>query len=135
MRAITFTSVGVFINPSRSSPYSVKPQTSVSDSQRSATYALTLNATQSFQYAVFTSVVAVMKADILDHDTSAMFRQVNGVLCRQEWERFCSFFCMVFGEKELRAQIYEDAVAFSTRAKPREGIIQATTCWFLKKDI
>ena len=76
-----------------------------------------------------------MKADILDHDTSAMFRQVNGVLCRQEWERFCSFFCMVFGEKELRAQIYEDAVAFSTRAKPREGIIQATTCWFLKKDI
>jgi hypothetical protein len=119
--AITFTSAGIFVNPSRASPYRVKPQPPALDAQRSATYALTVNAVQTYQYAVFTSVVVVTRADLTDRNTSSMFRQINGVLCQQEWERFCAFFCMVFGERELRAQIYEDAVTFSTRARPKEG--------------
>src|SRR5262249_4345469 len=36
-------------------------------------------------------------------------------------QRFCAFFCMVFKEQELRAQIYQDAISFSTRARPKDG--------------
>ena len=117
-----FAKTSIFTNPSRASLYDVTPQPPTSETQQSTTYALTKNAVRAFQYAIFTSVIAVTKADLLDPNTSSMFRQVNGVLCKQEWERFYSFFCMVFGERELRAQIYEDTVTFSTCARPREGI-------------
>ena len=118
--AITFIRSGIFVNPSRASPSSVKPQSSSSDSNRSTTYAIQANAFNNFNYAVFTSVLAVTSSNILDLEPQGMFRQITGTLCTQEWERFCAFFCMVFKEQELHAQIYEDAISISTRAKPKD---------------
>jgi hypothetical protein len=117
--AITFIRAGMFINPSRAAPSSVK-QSTISDPNRSTTYALQANAIHNYQYAVFTSVLAVTSSNILDLDTPGMFRQIIGTLCTQEWERFCAFFCMVFKEQELHAQIYEDAISISTRARPKD---------------
>jgi hypothetical protein len=119
IKAITFGRSGIFVNPSRAAPYHVKPAAGAED-QRSC-YALIGNATNNFQYAVFTSVIAVGQTNLHDADPSSMFRQVSGTLCTLEWERLCAFFCMVFKEPALHAQIYEDALAFSSRARPKEG--------------
>jgi hypothetical protein len=110
----------MFVNPSRASPACVKMQ-SLSDTNRSTIYALQANAMNNFQYAVFTSVLAVTSSNLLDPDPQGAFRDISGTLCTQEWERFCAFFCMVFKEQELYAQIYNDAISISTRARPKDG--------------
>jgi hypothetical protein len=120
IKAITFTRGGIFVNPSRAAPSIVKSASS-SDSARSTRYAIQANASHNFLYTIFTSVLAVNSSNLLEHDSQAMFRQITGTLCTQEWERFCAFFCMVFKARELHAQIYEDAISISTRAKPKDG--------------
>jgi hypothetical protein len=86
-----------------------------------ATYALLADATNNYSYAVFTSVMAIDSSNLQDLDTLSPFHQVSGVLCTQEWERFCAFFCEVFDVRELRAQIYEDNISITTRSRPKEG--------------
>jgi hypothetical protein len=136
IQAITFSRAGIFFNPSRAAPHHVKPATTMEDSR--SNYALLGNATKNFQYAVFTSVIAVTQSNLHDSEPSGMFRQVSGTLCTLEWERLCAFFCMVFKEKELHAQIYEDALTFSTRARPRDAVntVSKLHCrfslWFAK---
>jgi hypothetical protein len=117
-KAIIFKRAGIFINPSRAATHHIRPSTP-SDTQSS--YALLAASVGNHSYAVFTSVIAVNASNILIPDTQSPFHQISGVLCIQEWERFCSFFCMVFGRQELQAQIYEDAIAMSTRARPKES--------------
>jgi hypothetical protein len=111
---------GIFVNPSRAAPVFVKSAPS-SDSARSTRYAIQANASHNFLYTIFTSVLAVNSSNLHERDPQGMFRQITGTLCTQEWERFCAFFCMVFKAKELHAQIYEDAISISTRAKPKDG--------------
>jgi hypothetical protein len=114
---ITFKNYGMFINPSRAAPASVKMAAS-EYSRSNVSYALLAGSQNSFGYAVFTSVIAIANSNIHDDNPTSTFRQISGTLCTQEWQRFCAFFCMVFKEKELHAQIYDDAITFSTRAKP-----------------
>jgi len=72
INAITFTRAGMSINPSRASPASVKMQ-SLSDTNRSTIYALQANANNNFQYAIFTSVIAVTSSNLLNPDSQGPF--------------------------------------------------------------
>jgi hypothetical protein len=65
----------------------------------------------------------------VDADTTA-FRGVSGMVCSQEWERFCAFFCTVFKERVLGAQIKENAISITTRAKPKDGAGTGTSSYF-----
>jgi hypothetical protein len=49
--------------------------------------------------------------------SAANFRSISGLLCSQEWERLCAFFCTVFKETTLGAPINDDALSFTTRQK------------------
>jgi hypothetical protein len=122
------------MNPSRASPTLVKTNP-VSESARSVEYA-TQAVSYSFNpYVVFTSVLAVTGSN-LSTEPVGIFRQISGLMCTQEWERFCAFFCMVFKVPELRAQIFEGSVVISTRAKQKDKddgkycsyFIYITTC-------
>jgi hypothetical protein len=117
--AITFVSSARFVNPSRAVPAVVKP--AVGDSQNATKYVVHANAVSNYQFSVFTSVLAVTSSNLLDPAPNGLFRQIRGIMCIQEWERFCAFFCMVFRERELHAQIYEDSISISTRAKSKDG--------------
>jgi hypothetical protein len=114
-----FARAGPYVNPSRAALSCVKPALS-SDANRGTTYAIQASSINNFGYAVFTSVIAVCSSNLLDAEPQGIFRQITGILCTQEWEHFCAFFCMVFKVKELYAQIYEDAITISTRAKPKD---------------
>jgi hypothetical protein len=70
-------------------------------------------------YIVFTSVLAVTGSN-LTSEPVGIFRQISGLMCTQEWERFCAFFCAVFKVPELRAQIFDGSVVLSTRAKQKD---------------
>ena len=126
IKALTFARSGIHVNPSRAAPHTVKPAPS-SDNQRSI-YTVLGNTTTNYQYAVFTSVLAVTTSNLHLDEPQSLFRQLAGTMCTQEWERFCAFFCMVYREQELNAQIYEDAISISTRAKPKTGNAAGTRC-------
>lgn len=108
----------MFMNPSRASPNLVKINP-VSESVRSVEYASQAGAYGFNPYIVFTSVLLVTSSN-LTSEPVGIFRQIGGLMCTQEWERFCAFFCMVFKVPELRAQILEGSVMISTRAKQRD---------------
>jgi hypothetical protein len=116
---ITFAKAGIYVNPSRAAPSVVKPATT--DSNRSSVYAVLANGKGNNAYALFTSVLVVTSSNLASPDPSSTFRQLSGLLCTQEWERFCAFFCAIFNEQELCAQIYEDSISISTRAKPKSN--------------
>jgi hypothetical protein len=86
-----------------------------------STYAIHADGINNYSYAVFISIIVVSTSNLLDPDASGSLHSILGLFCQQEWECFCAFFCMVFKENELQAQIYKDAVSFSTRAKAKEG--------------
>ncbi|KAJ2916281.1 hypothetical protein MD484_g4135, partial [Candolleomyces efflorescens] len=46
---------------------------------------------------------------------------LTGVLHSQEWERFVGFICTAFGQLELDAQLFKDAIEFSTRPEAPQG--------------
>jgi hypothetical protein len=108
----------MFVNPSRAAPSAVRLS---SDSQRFGNYALLANSTSNYAYATFTSVLAVTSCNF--DSSSDIFRQICGLLCTQEYERFGAFFPAVFNEPDLYAQIYRDIVSITTRAKakPKES--------------
>ena len=116
--AITFIKAGIYINPSRASPSSVKMSTP--DAKYTTTYALHAGSTTNFGYAIFTSVILVTSSNIQEVSPDVQFRSISGTLCTQEWERLCPFFCMVFRQQQLHARVYEDAISFSTRARPKD---------------
>ena len=111
----------MFVNPSRAPPVCVKVGNST-DTQRSTAYAINANAQYSHIYTTFTSVLLITTANLsLNAESPSPYRGVNGLLCSQEWERFCAFFCMVFKQVDLAAQVYENAIAITTRAKPKDN--------------
>jgi hypothetical protein len=98
--------------------------------QRTTTYAIQANAQYNHLYSVFTSVLFITSAELsMDAESSSPFRGVQGILCTQEWQRFCAFFCMIFKQPQLSAQIYENAIAITTRAKFKDS--KNTTSTFL----
>jgi hypothetical protein len=118
IEAVTFGNLGMFINPSRAAPISVKMGT---PGPTGSIYALRANAQLNHVYAVFTSVLLISGSSLGVDSDLATFRGVSGLLCSQEWERFSAFFCMVFKERELAAQIRDNAISITTRAKPRDA--------------
>ncbi|RXW15198.1 hypothetical protein EST38_g10657 [Candolleomyces aberdarensis] len=46
---------------------------------------------------------------------------IRGVYHSQEWERFVGFICTAFDQEELEAQLYQDAIEFSTRPASSQG--------------
>jgi hypothetical protein len=115
---ITFERSGMFINPSRADPISVKMSPT---GPTGSIYALRGNAQVNYLYAVFTSVLLITASNLGGDADTAAFHGVSGLLCSQEWERFCAFFCTVFKETQLAAQIRENAISITTRAKPKDG--------------
>jgi hypothetical protein len=113
---ITFKSCGRYINPSRAAPHSVKTA-AVPESKVASRYAVLANSTTNNSYAIFTSVIIVSSANLVF--PLSPFKSVSGLLCCQEWERFTAFFCQVFRQKTLTAQINEDAISFTTRMRPK----------------
>ena len=97
----------------------VKPATT--DTPNAPRYILPAGSLSNYQFTVFTSVLAVTFSNLHDTEPNSPFRQIRGYMHVQEWERFCAFFCMVFKETELQAQIYEDAISIGTRAKAKDG--------------
>jgi hypothetical protein len=86
------------------------------------------NTTSNWAFAVFTSVLAVTSCNFYSSDN--VFHQICGLLGTQEFERFGAFFCAVFDEDELYAQIYENSVAITTRVKPKESKPGESNCMF-----
>lgn len=120
--AIVSSRMGRFLNPSRICPSRVAVQRPLSDGgQRTALYAIAANSSNRNDYALFTSVIVCVSSNLHEPDPPSPFHYISGRLCKQEWERFCAFFCAVFKEPELRAQVYENAISFSTRARPRDA--------------
>lgn len=105
---ITFARAGIYLNPSRVAPSTVR---------QGGSYALLANTTGNYDYAVFTSVLIATACNF--YSSEGTFRQIQGLLCTLEFERMGAFFCAVFQETELYAQIYEDSVAFTTRPKAK----------------
>ena len=101
-------------------PHYVKTE-AVNESNSAARYAVIASASVSRQYAVFTSVIVVSGANLVSPPTTTFAKNISGLLCSQEWERFCAFFCMVFKHKELGAQVNEDSISFTTRMKPKDS--------------
>jgi hypothetical protein len=99
----------------------------IGDTQNAPRYVVPANALSNYQFTVFTSVLAITSSNLLDPEPTSMFRQIRGYMHTQEWERFCSFFCMVFGEEELHAQIYENTISVTTRAKAKESGVSSST--------
>jgi hypothetical protein len=116
---MAFVSYNRYYNPSRAAPDLLKT-TTVSESRSASNYAIPFNSSSSSYYAIFTSVVIMSSANLPIPPTEALSKNVSGILCTQEWERFCVFFCMIFKSNPLGANITEDAISFSTRLKPKE---------------
>jgi len=84
------------------------------------TYAIHANATYNNHYILFTSVVVVQHSNLHDDDTASPFHQIQVSFAKMEFERFCSFFCMVFKETGLHIQMYKGCISISTRARSKE---------------
>jgi len=46
-------------------------------------------------------------------------KQLRGIVHSQEWECFVGFFCMVFYQDELSAQLVKDSLTFATKTGKR----------------
>jgi hypothetical protein len=51
---------------------------------------------------------------------------LTGVLHTQEWERFVGFICTAFDHESLDAQLFQDAIQFSTRPASSSGSRKGT---------
>jgi hypothetical protein len=114
--AITFSNSGRFINPSRANPALIKMQ----KQETRNNYAIQANASFNNHFTLFTSVVYVQHSNLHDDDTASPFHQIQVNFAKLEFERFCSFFCMVFKEKALHIQTYKGCITISTRARVKE---------------
>src|SRR5277367_670417 len=122
----------MLVNPSRAPSVCVKiAAPSEANRTTTTTYAIQANTQHNHLYSVFTSVLFITSADLsIDTDSSTPFRGVQGLLCTQEWERFCTFFCTIFKQPNLSAQIYENSISVTTRAKPKDSKRDTTSTFY-----
>lgn len=120
--AITFSSKGRFINPSRVSPLDVYTVNTHPDGSRSVLYANdTMAVCVSCIYTTASYLYSTPERGIIQH-------YIAGIFHSQEWEHFCSFLTMVFNKAELHAQVSGDAVSFSTKSAPKCALSFSFMC-------
>jgi len=111
--ALQFVQSGRYVNPSRSSPLLVNVRRVSADGRN-----LRLYVDKSHAICV-TSICSTDSFVTHVPPTGLPQRQLRGVVHSQEWERLVAFFCMVFFQPEMDAQLYKDALTFSTKAGDR----------------
>ncbi|KAJ7640376.1 hypothetical protein DFH06DRAFT_1137830 [Mycena polygramma] len=119
--ALTFAEASPnFINPSRVSPVRLSSKVSMG-----STSTLRLHVDDRIATcvsALFCSESKVVAPVKIGGKSERMRKWISGVFHNQEWERFESLMCLVFGEQLLRAQIStKNAVSFQTMISPDSG--------------
>ncbi|KAJ7720721.1 hypothetical protein B0H16DRAFT_1699910 [Mycena metata] len=119
-----------FINPSRVSPLRLASQTSTGSSP---TQRLQVgNRIAVCVSALFCSESVLVEPAKIGPKSERMRKWVSGVFHNQEWERFESVMCLVFGEDLMYSQISpKKAVSFQTMLSPENaGAIKDTDSRF-----
>ena len=111
--ALQFAHSGRYINPSRATPLMVNARGVSADGRN-----LRLYVGKSHAICV-TSICSTDSYLTRVPPNGLPQKQLRGVVHSQEWERLVAFFCMVFFQAELRAQLYKDALAFTTKSGDR----------------
>jgi len=108
--ALQFVQAGRVINPSRISPLVVNAKRFSPDGFKLRLYVDKI-------HAVCVTAVAVTESYLYSVPATGLpQRQLRGIVHSQEWDRLVAFFCMVFHQPELGAQLYKDSLAFTTKA-------------------
>jgi hypothetical protein len=106
-----------FINPARVSP--VRLSTQVTSGPSSTRRLLVDGRIATCISAVFCSESVVITAEKIGQKSERTRKWVSGLFHNQDWERFESLICLVFGEDTMYAQINSrKAVAFQTMISP-----------------
>ncbi|KAF9050080.1 hypothetical protein BJ165DRAFT_1401887 [Panaeolus papilionaceus] len=110
MAAILFSMFQELLNPSRGSPLSVElRQIRIKQYTR-------LNVYRGAKPMIGVSCGFVTESQLLTPSDSGLRQKyIRIIMHSQEWERFTSWMCMVFGQQSLHAQLARDAMEFSTR--------------------
>jgi hypothetical protein len=81
--------------------------------------------------AVFCTESKLVSVVKIGGKSERMRKWLSGVFHNQEWERFESILCLVFGERTMRAQISpKKAVAFQTMISPADATAEQGE-WFM----
>ncbi|KAJ7441881.1 hypothetical protein FB451DRAFT_1190858 [Mycena latifolia] len=106
-----------FINPSRVSPLRLSRQ---STSGSSGSHRLAVdNRLATCVSAVFCAESVVVTAGKIGPKSERMRKWVSGIFHNQDWERFESLMCLVFGEDVMYGQINsKKAISFQTMISP-----------------
>ena len=125
--AIQFVQCGRYINPSRVSPLYV-------NAKRMAMKGSRFRLNVDTHFAICVTCICVTDSYLYRLPSAGIpQRQVRGIVHSQEWERLVAFFCMVFDEKDLHAQLFQDALTFSTkpqsdgRVGPSQGFLKSAS--------
>ncbi|KAJ6470778.1 hypothetical protein C8R47DRAFT_751799 [Mycena vitilis] len=111
------------INPSRVSPVRLSSRVSMGST---TTYRLHVDDRIAVCVsALFCSESKIVTPVKIGGKSDRMRKWISGVFHNQEWERFESLMCLVFGEQTLRAQISpKHAVSFQTMISPEHASSQ-----------
>ncbi|KAJ3488731.1 hypothetical protein NLJ89_g11585 [Agrocybe chaxingu] len=108
--ALRFVHSGNYLNPSRASPQLTR-------AIRITPSGFRQNLLVDSSPAVLVTCIYTTASYLVtpSMETSVVKKQIQGIVHSQEWERMVGFLCMVFGQKELHAQLSADSIAFETR--------------------
>jgi hypothetical protein len=108
--ALKFGQEGHFINPSRISPL-------VTNVRRMNVDGKNLRLFVGKSHAICVTAIASTESYLLSVPSVGLSqKQLRGIVHSQEWERFAAFFGMVFHQSEMGAQLYKDALSFTTKS-------------------
>lgn len=109
INCLQFSQTGRFVNPSRASPMSTLVKRVGVDTKNLRLYI-------GSDFAICLTCICVTDSFLYRFPpTGLRQRQIRGIVHSQEWERLVGFFCMVFHEDELHAQVFKDALTFTTK--------------------
>ena len=130
MDALQFVQLGRIVNPSRVSH-------SVLNAKRSAPDGSKFRLRVGKPHAVCVTAIVVTDSYLQSLPTAGLAqRQLRGIVHSQEWDRLVGFFCMVFHQPELGAQLYKDSLSFTTKtglntSPPESSTKGLTSLYFL----
>ena len=114
---IQFTQLGRVVNPSRADPRIVNSKRLSADGSKSRLYV-------GSSFATCVTAIAVTDS-YLTQPTSTGLRQcqLRGLVHCQEWDRLVAFFCMVFNQPVLNAQLYMDSLRLQRKRKAVQNFV------------
>ena len=109
MKALKFAKQGKYINPSRADPREIVViPVRISTSERLHLYV-------GDQVAICVSPIFSVEDHLRDpSEVGLKQKYISGIFHSQEWERLCGFMCMAFQKEYLSAQLFKDALSFTT---------------------